>query len=159
MTMVVRGINATLSTFREVDKRFTAAAAAELEAAAKSIAALARMYAPIDHGDLEKSIRALRVRDTTATKWRVKVGGNIGGRDVDYYALAAHEGRNADPGKGWSLGKKSQEKARRLGVFVGPGYLIRAFRERRSEVTKRIRDALRNEIQAISRKSRGSRKR
>ena len=156
MTMRLKGINATLTTFREVDRRFRKAAAAEIEKGAKDIAALARMFAPVDRGDLVKSIRAQRVNDANATKWRVKVGGMIGGRDVSAYAAAAHEGRSTNR-KSWSLGKKSREKAQALGVMVGPGYLSRAYRRLSATIKKRASDALKQEVSQLGNELKRSR--
>lgn len=159
MAIKIKGIEATLSTFREADRRFKEAAARELEAGAKEIAALARMYAPIDRGDLVKSIRAQRVNETTSYKWRVKVGGNIGGRDVHEYAALVHErmlttaNAPSEPVEDFLRpGEKSREKAAALGVVVGGGYLRRAFNDLQADIRKRVRAGLQNEISGLSRK-------
>ncbi len=157
MALKIKGIDATLSTFREIDRRFTEEAGAAVEKGAKDIAALARKYAPIDKGDLERSIRAQRVNDGRSTKWRVKVGGTQGGRNVSEYALAAHEGFSTNR-KSWSLGKKSKAKAAALGVPVGPGYLRRAFTQLSPSISKAISEGLRAETQRLARRSRSNRR-
>lgn len=151
MPIKLKGLNATLSTFREVDRRFREAAAEEIELGAKRIAALARMYAPQDTGALMKSIRAQRVHDGRATRWRIKVGGTIGGRDVTEYALAVHEGYSTNR-PSWSLGRKSREKAARLGVSVGPRYLLRAYRLLVGGIRERVSTALNAEASEIGRR-------
>lgn len=160
MGIKLTGVEATLSTFRELDRRFKAAAAAEIERGAKEIAALARMFAPIDRGDLVKSIRALRVNDAGSYKWRVKVGGTIGGRDVSEYAARAHElmiltrgGKQVPkiPGR-LRPGKKSRQKAERLGVLVGGDYLARAYKALRKQIEANVRQALKGEVNDLARK-------
>lgn len=163
MALKIKGVDLTISTFREVDRRFKAAAAAEVELGAKEIAALARMFAPADRGDLVKSIRAQRVNDAGATKWRVKVGGMIGGRSVSEYALAAHEGFSTNRrlkgpyGQGRRTREKNARKAASLGLRpgqVGIGYLSRAFKQLAPQIKQRIRRALNDEVNQIARKHR-----
>jgi hypothetical protein len=138
MGLKLKGLDATLSTFREVDRRFTEAAGEAIGDGAKEIAALARKYAPEDKGDLTRSIRALRVKDGNATKWRIKVGGMQGSRNVDAYAWAAHEGYSTNR-KSWKLSKKSLRKGARL------HYLAVAFAQASPGIARRISAALKNE--------------
>lgn len=158
MGIKLNGLTAALSTFREVDRRYNAAVAAEIERGAKEIAALARDFAPIDKGALVRSIRAQRVAGARATAWRVKVTNNLD------YAVLVHEtfvttrGEKTDARpKPRNPGKKSRNKARRLGVAVGGKFLTRAFMAKRAEIEKRIREAIRKETNDIAKK-RGGRK-
>ena len=160
MAIKVKGIQTVISTLRESDRRFKAAAAEELEKGAKEIAVLARRMAPIDRGDLTRSIRALRVRnDSQRTAWRVKVGGIQSGRDVDTYAVRVHELMgltSGGPGFGGLLrpGKKSQDKARAEGVPVGGGYMARALKALGPTIQKRITEALKQEGKGMMNRSR-----
>lgn len=159
MGIKVTGIEPTISTFRAIDRRFTEAAARAVEQGAKELAALARSMAPVDRGDLVRSIRAQRVRTESATAWRVKVGGIQGGRNVSAYAGTVHGALGVTDGNsvmGGSLkpGKKSRAKAKATGVLVGGGYMSRALRLLREDITSDIRKALRSELSEISRYTR-----
>jgi hypothetical protein len=163
MALKINGVKTLLSTFREVDRRYTAAAGKALEEGAKALSALARDMAPVDRGDLVRSIRARRVSDGMRTSWRVAAGGVIGGRDVSAYALEVHE-RMAEtngsairaPGGLGILrpGKASREKARRTGVVVGGRYMLRAYRQLQAEIKKSISEALKEETGSLNRLNR-----
>lgn len=155
MGMKLNGLQVTLSTFAEVDRRFNAVAAREIEAAAKAISALAREYAPVDRGDLVKSIRAQRVAGGKSTSWRVKVGGQQGGRNIDAYALRVHETMAITRGgktRGvLNPGKASRQKAASSGNPVGGNFLRRAYLKLSPEIKKRMTEALQGEVRVISR--------
>lgn len=168
MAMSIKGIDATLSTFREIDRRFTEAAGDVLEEGAKDISEWARKFAPIDKGHLVKSIRAQRVKDPYSTKWRIKVGGVIAGRDVSAYASLVHERmrithgeptrRKGEKGDGFNPGWRSQKKARELGVPVGKKFLQRAYDMHVKSIEKALREALRRETARFSRRNRSNRR-
>lgn len=160
MGLKLKGLETTLTTFREVDRRFKKAAAEELERGAKAIADLARRYAPVDKGDLVKSIRAQRVTsDATSTKWRVKVGGTIGGRDVSEYADGAHAGystnRTLKGGYGSSARTLAKNRARALSMGLAAGevgifFMARAFKKLAPLIKTRVALALQDQLQAIA---------
>lgn len=159
MAMQINGMSATLSTFREIDRRFNAAVAAELAAGAKEIAKLARDLAPTDRGDLVRSIRAQRINTSHATAWRVKVGGIMGGRDVNEYAWIMHErleytrGEKTNVKGGYNPRKRSRAKAARLGVVVGRHFLTRAYRALEKDIQIRVRQAVQSQAQQIAGRS------
>lgn len=142
MGLKVRGLQSTLSTFRTIDRRSTAAARKEIEKGAYAIRDLAREYSPVDEGNLEKSIRVKKGEGDGASNFSRKVvmGGTFGGVNVSRYAAYMHEGSN------YNLGPKSLQKADATGKDVGRKFLFRAFTELRADITKRVREALRRSI-------------
>lgn len=158
MGIKIQGVNLTISTFREVDRRFKEAAGLAIEEGAKDMASLARAFAPVDRGDLVRSIRAQRVKDGASYKWRVKVGGVQGGRDVNAYALLVHErfeittGGETSGEKGYNPGKRSRAKAIATGMPVGGRFLRRAYDAHKDNVIKKIRLGLRGASNAVRRK-------
>lgn len=158
MAVKIIGIEATVSTFREIDKRFTEAAGNAVEEGAKAISALARRYAPVDTGDLVRSIRAQRVSDSGSTRWRVKVGGNGAGHADSNYAEIMHENLAITTGERTNVSrpmynprKKSRAKAASSGDPVGGHFLQRAFAMLAPKIVKDIRLGLKNELSHIAR--------
>lgn len=113
----------------------------ELEKGIFKIRDRARSFVPVDDGDMTEAIkvdieRAPFKRNVYSvyvdeTHVAVKEDSMVG-----EYLTWLHENRS------YELGHKSQEKASRLGVNVGPKFMDRAYRGQKEEITARVRSVL-----------------
>jgi hypothetical protein len=123
---------------------------------AKRIQKKARMYAPVDEGNLEESIKIER-RQGAKGRVAIEVGVDeshpvpqrLDGATVGQYAARMHEGF-------YDLGMRSQAKENRLGVIVGRKYLARAMKEEKPQIEAEMRAAVKATIERNERRVRGS---
>lgn len=128
-------LNGLLGRIQQRGERAVKGVSTVMQEGGDEIRDLARMYAPVDKGNLEDAI----IKSTNPTglnrRAEIEVGVDMsqpigGGRTVERYAERMHEGN-------YKLGKKSEAKAAALGVRVGPGYLSRAFNEVKGKMIER----------------------
>lgn len=137
MTVKIAGISATLANLQRIAAATSRAERALVEEYAEKIAAKARDYAPVDEGYLEGAIEVDR-SERSGINGRIvhKIGVNTSKLGPGYsqrgypYHIAMHEDPNDESGNG----PRSQEKANRLGVMVGPKYLSRALADYKAEM-------------------------
>lgn len=129
-----------------IGERSTRETLAALRAGGKAIVDRARQYVPEDYGNLESAIK--QDEERTGINGRMEISVFVDGSTpapergpgvtVQDYALMLHE----DPRFWTQLGEKSREKAKRLGVRVGPKYLERAADELAPEIHRNVVEAL-----------------
>lgn len=127
MAIEVIGINELLVALQQAGPRVERGVATKMLKGAEQIATLARSYAPVDEGNLERAIKV--ATDSSGTGGRRVVAVYVdptvaAGSDhtVGDYALKMHEGV-------YNLGPKSLMKELSSGKKVGRKYLSRAFKE------------------------------
>lgn len=113
-----------------------------LQSGAIQVVKLAKMYAPVDEGNLEDAIAVLKKVSRVGGKAEVTVGVNEAhpvvlkpGVTVGDYAWRMHEGV-------YNLGDKSLEKEDELNVEVGPKFLTRALRDVRPLLMAKLKNLL-----------------
>lgn len=113
----------------------------ELEEGAFRIQNLAKMFVPVDDGDMTEAIKVdidrapfrRNVYSVYVDETHVAVAGDS---MVGEYLMFLHESRS------YNLGPKSIAKAQRLGVEVGPKFLTRAYEQERARLINRVRQHL-----------------
>ncbi len=125
----IEGVSELITRFDNVSKVSNAKTSKALKQSATEVQKLARKFAPLDRGNLEDAIQVIGGNKVSRAYAQYFVGVNEShpvperpGHTVGDYALEMHEGE-------YDLGERSQEKARNLGVEVGPKYLERALEE------------------------------
>jgi hypothetical protein len=138
----ITGVKELSANLQNLSNISTAETSAALKKSAREIRNLARNYAPVDKHNLEKAIidDATKKTGRAYSEYVVGVDESVPipdrpDKEVGDYAMLMHEGT-------YNLGTKSQDKAVRLGVNVGPGYLYRAFKESRESVVKYVEGVL-----------------
>ncbi len=123
----ITGVSELLTRFNNISRVSTAETSKALKKSATEVQKLARKYAPLDRGNLEDAIQVISGNKIGRAFAEYYVGVNEShpvperpDKTVGDYALEMHEGE-------YDLGFRSQEKARKLGVEVGPKYLERAL--------------------------------
>lgn len=145
MGIKVSGVDALIAQLSQIGQKAERGVADELRDGAKEIAELARMYAPVDEGNLEEAIK--HEEDRTGVNGRIQtyvyVDGSMKGSNgnrVEDYAMEMHESPN------YNLGPLSEAKQNRTGQVVGYKYLERAVDKLRPQITKRVADRIRKEL-------------
>lgn len=121
---------------KNVSRKASKGAAGEMRRAAYDVKELSVRMAPVDKQNLEKAHEVVERRgDRNRIEFSVEVGGFVGGRNVDEYALFVHEnyGSVKRRGKG-TIEKQKADPS----VEVGEKFLERAF----EQVEKGIDDEL-----------------
>lgn len=138
MGLKVHGISQVSRRLKLAGKKIPIAAYEEMVLGAMEIQDLAREFAPVDEGNLEKAIKVREEKNSLSVS--VYVDGRVRekrGRKVARYATIMHESV-------YDLGTRSQAKADATGKEVGRKYLERAFAELENELTRAVEAALRN---------------
>jgi hypothetical protein len=140
--MRISGVQSLQSKLRLMQAVVPKKGVTQLQKGAEKVAKLASMYAPVDEGNLEASIKAGKVNNTVGPA-EVSVFVDTGmlvpekpGVMVGDYAWMMHEGV-------YNLGPKSEEKEDELGVEVGPKFLTRALRDMRPHIIEALEKILR----------------
>lgn len=114
----------------------------ELEEGMKRMQYRAQDYVPVDEEDMTDAIKT----DIDRQAFRRNIYSiyvdeahptQDGKSVVGDYLRFLHENRE------YKLGEKSIEKARALGVEVGPKFMTRAYQDERDQIVKRVRQHLR----------------
>jgi hypothetical protein len=149
MAVKVEGIDKLTKRMSVLGGDVNLAGRNELRRAARDMRDLARDYAPVEYRNLELAIQTLE-EHLGPNRWTQTLfieesdiapeRGMRNGRPVKVgdYARYAHQGI---PG-GIGQGARSQEKAARLGVRVGPRFIKRAYDDLKRPVYDRIKKAI-----------------
>lgn len=140
--MSVKGVEALKVALDNLASTASSTTFSVMLAGAKAIQKKARMYAPVDKHNLEKSIQIERVESETTGRKAINVGVDESmvvphrpSKTVGDYAKRMHEGS-------YNLGEKSLKKQKRLGVVVGRKYLQRAMKEEKAAIQTRMEQAI-----------------
>lgn len=144
MGVTVSGVDALIAQLSQIGKKADRGIADELRKGAEEIAELAKVYAPVDEGNLEESIKT--DEDRSGVNGRIQtyvyVDGSVTNDDgvrVEDYAEKMHEGV-------YTPGPLSQAKAQRTGEIVGRKYLERAVDKLRPQIVRRVAQRLKRDI-------------
>lgn len=151
MGLKLTGVTPTVTRLRRIEQKTHKRVLRRARHGVNQIAKRARLYAPVDKGDLENAIRGIETRHGTfhgRAEWMVGVDPNRIHRDFDY-AVEQHENYSPDaPNKKSS--PKSYQKNESLkgtingkvtlhnGNIVGGKYLERALEDFEDEIVKDI---------------------
>lgn len=133
MAVKLIGLTQTKRRLREISRKADKIASEEVETAGREVYAIARASAPVDEGNLEKSIGLEITHSLTEHRAEIYIDEEAYGgmrnkvpRTVAEYALYAHE--QITPYGTKNLGPKSQKKqeAAEPGIIVGGGFMDRA---------------------------------
>lgn len=135
---------------QQVGDKSLASALEVMREESEKIAELARSFAPIDDGDLEKAIQVVEKRDGINGRVAITIqidpsARNEKGIPVELYAIEMHEGQSIGANNGthaFGLGKRSAAKDAGRGI-VGGKFLERAARSRMGMIGKKIAAILR----------------
>lgn len=145
MGLRVTGLSTVLANFRRSEEKVSRGSLEALKKAAEEIRDLAIKHAPIDEGDLEKSIKAIPSRTRTALgrfgATTYEVGVDVSELDLESrkgfdYSVQMHEGT-------YNLGPLSQAKQAGQAEQVGAKYLERALQQLQEKVTRDMEEAIR----------------
>lgn len=142
MGVKIRGLDALTSVLSRIGETTSDKERKLVDSFAEKIVARAKQYAPVDEGNLEKSIVAERTRTGINGRIISKIGVDVSklGPGWAVRGYRYHVRMHEDPtvsGKG----DKSRDKARDLGVMVGYKYMARAledFRQPMMEAAKKL---------------------
>jgi hypothetical protein len=153
MNSVEAQVNSIIIKLTQRGERAVKGVSDVMQSNGDAIRDLARAYAPVDEGNLEKAI----VKNTTYTgvnrRSEIEIGvdtsragsGGSGSWDLATYANAMHEqqaiGSTVDLRYHFQLGEKSKEKDGGRGV-VGGKYLFRAYLERQVKIKEQTYNAV-----------------
>lgn len=138
----IKGLDDVIARLERVGAKTCDAERELMEKSAEQMRDRAKMYAPVDEGNLEEAIKTRPVK-------RAGINGrNVHEVYVDKdelgegyskyghrYDITMHEDPQGNSGKG----PRSQAKAESLGVFVGPKFLERALEEMRRPIEEAAR--------------------
>jgi hypothetical protein len=137
MGVTLLGLQELTASLRNVADMSSRGVRDALEHGAEDIQKLARLYAPVDEGNLEDSIKIDGTRDVSSQPGRKMFMVYVdlshpaeGGRSVGEYAERMHE-------TSYNLGPKSAAKEDAIGMMVGPKYLERAVEDLEDEINQK----------------------
>ena len=104
------------------------------------------LYAPIDDGELEKSIHSEKsYEDNGRLTIAIVAGGIVDGVDVDKYAAEIHENYSSmKPGPG-TIAKRLANP----GVYIGEKFLARAAKDSEEKLTKAMIKSITTDLKDI----------
>lgn len=140
MGLSIEGVRQTEVRLRRIERRTSKRLLEHMRKSALEIRDLARMYAPVDEGNLEEAIEVIESTERfLGNRRNIELIGvdpdKLGEGYSAYgfrYDIAMHEGS-------YQLGPRSRAKAESTGKEVGPKYLTRAWKELEPEITAEAR--------------------
>lgn len=136
----VRNTEKVVVELQSIGERVVDNARKLMHASSKKIVDRAKLMAPVDDHQLEKSIHLERsVGERGRLVLTVTAGGVVDGVNVDDYATLIHENyESMDPGEG-----TLQKRAANPGVYIGEKFLTRAAEEEEDKLATRMIAAIR----------------
>jgi hypothetical protein len=132
MSMRIENLEEVIAMFKYMDNNINQDTRTALKVGVKSIAQLAKHYAPVDEGRLEMAIKAKFSGNGSQSSGIISVEGVVDGRDVSEYAAIVHEYE-------W---RKRGPLTRVKGPKAGPRYLSRAIRDGKKQLFDEIEEAV-----------------
>lgn len=136
-TASIKGLDEVIAELERVGARTSEAERRLMEKSTEEIARIARDYAPVDEGNLESAIKTKRITGAginNRTIHAVFVDKEELGEGYTMYGHRYDVMMHEDPAGNSGKGPKSQAKAKKLGVLVGPKFLERALEETRESI-------------------------
>ncbi|MGZ8497413.1 MAG: HK97 gp10 family phage protein [Candidatus Binatia bacterium] len=149
MGVKIKGLNHLLASLANTAERSSRGSREALEKGAEDIKDLARLYAPVDQKNLEKSIKTGKFKDSTnhgRNTYTVFVDEDMSAgpnKKVGDYADEMHELHGID----YQPGDKTIAKQNaNPGVYVGRKFLERALDDKRDEIGRKVEEKLKQGI-------------
>lgn len=148
--MSVKGARELKEALRHTGERVASTARKIMHSSADKIVEVAKIQAPRDKYNLEESIRKeVSYGERGRLQIDIKVGGTVGGVDVDEYAALVHENYNSmiEESEYDKYGKRRREgtkekQAQYPSYVIGEKFLERAADPYREKLRQRVAEAV-----------------